>query len=427
MKRVAIIGAGASGLISAKVLLDKGFDVTIFENSNNVAGVWNYSEQEGALYKSLRTNLPKEIMVFENEKLSYKADKSFINYDEVRAYLEDNAKAWQVDKLVWLNCEVIDLEPIEELSDQPIWQLTYIKDNKSFKEEFNFVVVCNGYYNTPKTPLDVEGIDSVKDHITHSKSYRSPNNHGKRVLCIGYSSSGMDISQELLNSDREVYVSLRELNNQKELHNLQNSKKGIKFISCIQKFEKTENGCLAITANQNTIEIDEVIFCTGYKYDFPFLSQDIVSTKGNIVEPLYNQLLHEKYLNLAFVGLPWKTLPFVLSECQAIFLANIWQQNKADLSTILTQMQDSKAHRSNFDSDSIKYYHMLGDEQWEYNLDLLNIVGHKTSLRQQRMKLIEQVYNDVHNLKLEYPFSFRETNYEVDFANQKYCRINSPK
>ena len=31
MNKVAIIGAGASGLISAKVFLDKGFDITVFE------------------------------------------------------------------------------------------------------------------------------------------------------------------------------------------------------------------------------------------------------------------------------------------------------------------------------------------------------------------------------------------------------------
>ncbi|ASG67954.1 hypothetical protein CDV26_05755 [Francisella halioticida] len=70
MRRVAIIGAGAgagagaSGLISAKVFLDKGFDVIV--------------------------------LIFENELVSYNANRSFINYDEVKTYLEANARAWQV-------------------------------------------------------------------------------------------------------------------------------------------------------------------------------------------------------------------------------------------------------------------------------------------------------------------------------------------
>ncbi|MED7820092.1 MULTISPECIES: NAD(P)-binding domain-containing protein [unclassified Francisella] len=427
MKKVAIIGAGASGLISAKVLLDKGFDVTVFEKTSNVAGVWNFSEQEGALYKSLRTNLPKEIMVFENEQVSYKADKSFINYNNVKTYLEANAKAWQVNKNVHLNCEVIKLEPIDKQSDQPAWQLAYIKGHQRFEEKFDFIIVCNGHFNTPKIPLGTDGLDSIKNCITHSKNYRSPSNHSKRVLCVGYSSSGMDIAQELLNSGREVYVSLRELDDKKEQYNLQNSNKGIKFISCIQKFEKTEYDCLAVTTNQNNIEIDEVIFCTGYKYDFPFLSQDIVSTKDNVVEPLYNQLLHEKYLNLAFVGLPWKTLPFVLSECQAIFLGSLWQQNKISMHKVIANMRDSKTHRSNYDNNSLKYYHMLDDKQLEYNLNLLDAVGQKTLLREKRMMLMDKVYKDVNNFKLQYPFSFREADYQVDFEKQKYERILNPE
>lgn len=177
-------------------------------------------------------------MAFENAIVSYKVDKSFINYDKVRAYLEDNAKAWQVDKLVQLNSEVIKLEPIEKLSDKTIWELTYFTNQKNFKEKFDFVIVCNGHFNMPKIPFDVEGIDSVKDHITHSKIYRSPDNHGKRVLCIGYSSSGMDISHELLNSNREVYVSLRDLDNQKELHNLQNLKKESSLFLVYKKLRK---------------------------------------------------------------------------------------------------------------------------------------------------------------------------------------------
>ena len=39
--RVAIIGAGACGLVCAKVLLDDGFDVTLFDRQREVGGVWS--------------------------------------------------------------------------------------------------------------------------------------------------------------------------------------------------------------------------------------------------------------------------------------------------------------------------------------------------------------------------------------------------
>jgi dimethylaniline monooxygenase (N-oxide forming) len=40
-KTVAILGAGVSGLAAAKVLLEDGFDVTIFDRQKTVGGVWS--------------------------------------------------------------------------------------------------------------------------------------------------------------------------------------------------------------------------------------------------------------------------------------------------------------------------------------------------------------------------------------------------
>jgi cation diffusion facilitator CzcD-associated flavoprotein CzcO len=40
-KTVAIIGAGACGLVCAKVLLDDGFNVTLFERQRELGGVWS--------------------------------------------------------------------------------------------------------------------------------------------------------------------------------------------------------------------------------------------------------------------------------------------------------------------------------------------------------------------------------------------------
>ena len=37
-KSVAIVGAGPSGLVCAKVLLDDGFDVTVFDEQRELGG-----------------------------------------------------------------------------------------------------------------------------------------------------------------------------------------------------------------------------------------------------------------------------------------------------------------------------------------------------------------------------------------------------
>lgn len=68
---VAIIGAGASGLCSAKHCLDHGYNVTIYEQSEQIGGIWYYTDETGrdkygakihtAMYTNLRYGLIFEL------------------------------------------------------------------------------------------------------------------------------------------------------------------------------------------------------------------------------------------------------------------------------------------------------------------------------------------------------------------------------
>lgn len=61
---VAVIGAGTSGLCSAKYSIAQGFNVTIYEQSDELGGIWYYTDKTGkdqygidihtAMYKGLR-------------------------------------------------------------------------------------------------------------------------------------------------------------------------------------------------------------------------------------------------------------------------------------------------------------------------------------------------------------------------------------
>ena len=53
------------------------------------------------------------------------------------------------------------------------------------------------------------------------------------------------------------------------------------------------------------IEVDAVLLCTGYHYDFPFLSQECnVEVQGRVVQPLYKHMLHPDHPTIAFIGIP---------------------------------------------------------------------------------------------------------------------------
>lgn len=47
IKTVAVIGAGSSGLASAKYSLAQGYDVTVYEQNEQLGGIWWYTDQVG--------------------------------------------------------------------------------------------------------------------------------------------------------------------------------------------------------------------------------------------------------------------------------------------------------------------------------------------------------------------------------------------
>lgn len=57
---IAIIGAGASGLVAGKVFLADGFDVTLFERDRELGGTWT----EAMIYLDLHTQQPGGTMAF---------------------------------------------------------------------------------------------------------------------------------------------------------------------------------------------------------------------------------------------------------------------------------------------------------------------------------------------------------------------------
>lgn len=79
------------------------------------------------------------------------------------------------------------------------WEITSIDKPTGTKlvSEYDAVMVCNGHYNNPYMPK-IEGQVNFKGQISHSQSYRKPEAFsGKRVLCIGAGSSGLDLTLQI--------------------------------------------------------------------------------------------------------------------------------------------------------------------------------------------------------------------------------------
>ena len=69
MKKVAVIGAGPSGITAIKNFKDQGFEVIAFERCSGVGGNWRYNDPSGhssvfETHTSLVQNTPHTTKIF---------------------------------------------------------------------------------------------------------------------------------------------------------------------------------------------------------------------------------------------------------------------------------------------------------------------------------------------------------------------------
>ncbi|TVU42743.1 hypothetical protein EJB05_09164, partial [Eragrostis curvula] len=101
-KRVAIVGAGPSGLVTCKHLLARGFHPVVFDAGAAVGGVWTRT------LASTRLQTPAAPYRFSDFPWSEDVDAaSFPRHDQVAAYLAAYARRFGVMERVRLGCTVV--------------------------------------------------------------------------------------------------------------------------------------------------------------------------------------------------------------------------------------------------------------------------------------------------------------------------------
>lgn len=211
MKSVCVIGAGPSGLTTAKWFRDEGFKVTVMEEDDAVGGMWLYQKQR--VYDSLSTNSSKEMMEFSD--FPFPPDihaEEYPHANKIVAYYQAYAKQFGLSSLVEFNTRVISVVPRSD-SRMPQWEVTVEQNSRGVKNKvkriFDAVIVCCGLYRTPKM-VEYPGQHTYTGRLEHAQVYRKPDEYkGKTVLVIGAGNSSMDIAVELAGVAKKVIVSTR--------------------------------------------------------------------------------------------------------------------------------------------------------------------------------------------------------------------------
>nr|XP_033817835.1 dimethylaniline monooxygenase [N-oxide-forming] 5-like isoform X2 [Geotrypetes seraphini] len=213
-KRVAVIGAGASGLVSIKCCLDEGLEPTCFERTDDIGGLWKFKEapEEGraSIYRSVIINTSKEMMCFSD----FPIPDDYPNYmhnSKILEYFRIYAKHFNLLKYIHFKTLVRSIRKRPDFSQTGQWDVVTEADGKQESTIFDAILVCSGHHTDPHLPLaSFPGIETFKGQYFHSRDYKNPEEfQGKRIIVIGIGNSGGDISVELSRTAQQVFLSTR--------------------------------------------------------------------------------------------------------------------------------------------------------------------------------------------------------------------------
>ncbi|KAJ5626213.1 Dimethylaniline monooxygenase N-oxide-forming [Penicillium lagena] len=379
IQRVAVIGAGISGVVSAGHLLAAGINVTVFERSRAAGGrvpievqypcvkpsdVERYSRDErdererkhlihappGPCYESLRNNVSTPLLRTTLNAWP-EGTPRYVNHHVLKDYIQDTSRVAGVDAATIYGALVTRV-----FKNGQKWHVVWssLHEDSHTKgvveqqhtEIFDAVVVASGHYHTPMIP-DIPGLTEAKakwpSKITHSKSFRNAEGvEGKKnVLLIGGGVSSVDIAREISPVVRTVYQSTRN-----GLFDVPASAlpKNATRIEQVASFEMdstdTAETHLPLTvrlkSGQTLNNIDRIVLCTGYQMVLPFLPEftdhgepvaspdSVIVTDGTQFHNLHHDIFYIPDPTLAFVGVSFYTATFTLFEFQAIAIAALF-------------------------------------------------------------------------------------------------------
>ena len=148
IRTVAIVGAGFAGLSTAKVLKDRGFEVTLFEKEPDVGGVWAGARR----YPGLTTQNPKSTYAFSDFPMPSDYPE-WPTGAQVQRYLASYADHFALTPRIALGTEVLSATYSEGAQRWSITARTSgVQENEGIARQFDYLVVCNGIFSRPLVP-----------------------------------------------------------------------------------------------------------------------------------------------------------------------------------------------------------------------------------------------------------------------------------
>jgi cation diffusion facilitator CzcD-associated flavoprotein CzcO len=186
-RRIAIIGAGFSGIGMAIRLKQQGYsNFTIFERSNNVGGTWRDNT-----YPGCACDVASHLYSFSFEK---KSDWShvFSSSGEIYQYLQECVKKYDLNPHIKLETTIKEMRFIVSENQ---WAITTKSEDVFYAD---IVVNGTGPLNKPNIP-EIAGLEKFEGKIFHSSNWDHRHDlTDKNVACIGTGASAIQFVPKIV-------------------------------------------------------------------------------------------------------------------------------------------------------------------------------------------------------------------------------------
>ena len=202
---VCVIGAGASGLVAMKELLDEGHVVSCFEKADRQGGLFNYRPTGGGVYDSTRLTISNNFMAFSSFPPRDYETPRYWRHTEYFEYLRQFAEKFHLLGRINFNSEILSVRR----ENKKVLVEIQTRPGKVTERSFDAIAICVGAHQLPRIP-EIPGRDDFKGSFEHTYNYKNSEPYcGKNVLCIGAGETASDVVHEIAAVANRCALSLR--------------------------------------------------------------------------------------------------------------------------------------------------------------------------------------------------------------------------
>ena len=327
-KRVAVIGAGPSGLAQLRAFQSAAAagadipEIVCFEKQDDWGGLWNYTWRTGldefgepvhcSMYRYLWSNGPKEGLEFADYSFEEHFGKQIASYPPRAVlfdYIKGRVEKADVRKWIRFRTPVRYVEWDEDAGKFKVSSYDLVKQEGK-TEEFDNVVCCSGHFSTPNVP-HFEGLDRFNGRVLHAHDFRDAVEFkDKDILIIGTSYSAEDIGSQCWKyGAKSITVSHRTA---AMGYNWPDNWKEVPLLTKVE-------GNTCTFKDGTTADVDAIILCTGYLHHFPFMADDLKLRTANrlATADLYKGVAYVHNPALFYIGMQDQWYTFNMFDAQA--------------------------------------------------------------------------------------------------------------